>query len=124
MEFCINSIDSNCLKCQKQPKSLKRSLTSAGLYPITRDPQMKYFRRTYCGTCHHIVESSGSLKLNSENSIYVLLCSGCGDKYIGQTSQYLPNCPQCTYYNCPRINTVPQWLNWDATSPTQYQRIV
>ena len=90
--------ENTIIKSKRQPKSLKKFLTSAKLQqdlPIYRVTKCK---RPNCGVCAYLTEGSEfhfkngftfKIKNNftcaSGNLIYVITCKGCKEEYIGQT---------------------------------------
>jgi hypothetical protein len=90
------------IKSKKQPYSLKKILTNAKLHSSSPEAIVKKCGRPNCGTCPHLQEGSefhfkqgqifkikNDFTCSSENLIYVITCSGCGDHYIGQTGNGL-----------------------------------
>ena len=85
------------IKSKRQPKSLKKLLTSAKLTTEEKFT-VKKCGRSNCGICLNLIEGSNfefksgiqfTVKNNftcaSGNLIYVIKCSGCHQEYIGQT---------------------------------------
>ena len=87
------------IKSKRQPRSLKKLLTSAKLPSTNPQPTVKKCGRPNCGTCFHLIEGpsyqfqSGhifvvkrNLNCASKNLIYAIRCMGCLQDYIGQSS--------------------------------------
>lgn len=86
-------------KSKRQPKSLKKLLTSAKLPSTNTTPMVKKCGRPNCGTCPHLIEGStynfhsghtfvvkNDFSCASKNLIYVIRCTGCHKDYVGQSS--------------------------------------
>ena len=92
----------NIIKSKRQPKSLKKLLTSAKFETNKEEITVKKCRRSNCGICVNIMESSiftfksgeifkikSSFSCASGNLLYIVTCKGCGENYIGQTGTSL-----------------------------------
>ena len=89
------------IKSKRQSKNLKHLLTCAKFDKEipTESPGVSKCNRGNCGTCPYLIEGSSiKFKNKSEkffihskmncavrNIIYVIICQGCGEEYIGQT---------------------------------------
>ena len=90
------------IKCKRQPPNLKHIITRSEF----KEETTAYVRKcgeSRCGLCDYIVEGN-SINLNNKtfhvkenmdctvkNVIYVLICNGCREFYIGQTGDKLRN---------------------------------
>ena len=90
------------IKCKRQPPNLKRIITRSEF----KEETTAYVRKcgeSRCGLCDYIVEGN-CIHLNNntfyvkenmdctvKNVIYVLVCNGCREFYIGQTGDKLRN---------------------------------
>lgn len=96
--------DQKIIKSKRQPRSLKKILTSARIQSgnNSQTPTVKKCGRSNCGICNNINEGSefrfkdGQIfkvkhyfTCASENVIYIITCNGCGENYIGQTGMSL-----------------------------------
>lgn len=87
------------LKSKRQPPNLKRLLTKAkfttqqvGEFRVTKCAEPR------CGLCKHLMEGStvsfkdkkfkvnDNMTCKAKNVIYVILCRGCNEQYIGETN--------------------------------------
>lgn len=89
------------INSKRQPPSLKKILTHAKFQ--TEPPSVTKCQDKRCGTCPHLITGDHftfkgqqkpfqvkfSMNCASENLLYVLECQGCGENYIGQTSDML-----------------------------------
>lgn len=83
---------------QRQPKNLRRMLTTSKFDSVIASPCVSKCGDKRCLTCKNIIESN-SVKINQDttfivkqnmdcdtsNVIYVIICNGCNEKYIGKT---------------------------------------
>lgn len=90
---------SQIIKSKRQPKSLKKLITSAKLPKAPEICTVKKCGRSNCGNCLYLIEGTdftfksgtvfrvkNSMTCASSNVIYVITCRGCNQEYIGQTS--------------------------------------
>lgn len=90
------------LHSRRQPRNLKQMLTCSKFDNSGFDPSVSKCRTPRCGTCPMIIECStymfknglkftvkANMNCKSKCVIYALICSKCGDFYIGQTSNEL-----------------------------------
>ena len=91
------------IKSKRQPKSLKKLLTSAKFDPGNIKPRtVQKCNYPTCGICASIIEGESFtfkggqifqvrnyFTCASENLIYVITCVGCNENYIGQTGMSL-----------------------------------
>ena len=101
--------DQKWIKAFRQPPNLKNILCHSA-FRQQKDhetsPKVRKWKNPRCGTCPNIEETSNiSLNSNeiakfkikevmdydSRRLIYCIVCSGCGEKYIGQTGDILRN---------------------------------
>ena len=89
--------DLSIIQSKRQAPNLKRILTKAEF--SSKQPMVRKCGDLRCGCCkyllpadHHIVKETSyrfqlksSMSCNSCNLIYVLICSGCNEEYIGET---------------------------------------
>ena len=89
------------INSKKQPKNLKRTLTSAKFSATKEEWGTSQCNQPRCGTCPHIMSTKevtfnkmpsnpfhirGTFNCLAKNVIYVITCPKCGLQYIGQTS--------------------------------------
>lgn len=95
------------INSRRQPNSLKQMLVKSRYTsdnPNSPSPMVKKCGRSNCGTCEYLLEGSSvvfkngfqfNIKYNmtcaTSNLIYVLICNGCGEQYIGETGRTLRN---------------------------------
>lgn len=91
------------LQSRRQPKNLKQMLTCSKFNNSNdADPVVSKCKTPRCGTCPIIIECSSyvfknglhftvkaNMNCKSKCVIYAIICSRCGDFYIGQTSNEL-----------------------------------
>ena len=101
MKKIIN--ETRILKCKRQLPNLKRLLVKSEFKETSTPPSVSKCNEPRCGLCSFIIEGS-TLKLNNKtfhvkesmnctvkNVLYVLVCNGCREFYIGQTGDKLRN---------------------------------
>ena len=101
MKRIINN--TKILKCKRQLPNLKRLLTKSTFTETNISPSVSKCNEPRCGLCNYIIEGS-SIKLKDKifhikesmnctvrNVLYVLVCNGCKEFYIGQTGDNLRN---------------------------------
>nr|XP_022299146.1 uncharacterized protein LOC111107980 [Crassostrea virginica] len=95
--------NSQVIKSKRQSPNLKKILTRAFFSSQTQEvPTVKRCNKPRCGTCPYIAGGSDfhfkngskftiktSMSCTSSNLIYVIICAGCGENYIGQTGDTL-----------------------------------
>ena len=87
------------IKSKRQPKSLKKLISSAKL-PNRQEHSVTKCGKLNCETCAYILEGATfqfkngtifkikqSMNCASSQVIYVITCRGCNEQYIGQTGQ-------------------------------------
>ena len=93
------------IKSRRQPKNLKRLLTSAAFQTSSSETNsVKKCDNKKCKCCDHIQTTTSidfesgytfhindNMDCNSRNLIYVITCTGCGGQYIGETGDILRN---------------------------------
>ena len=90
--------DSKIIKSSRQPPSLKRLLTRAK-FNNNKEFMVTKCKNKRCKLCDNLIESSkfifkdnqcfkinDNMNCNTKNCIYVLICQGCNEYYIGQTN--------------------------------------
>ena len=90
------------IKCKRQPPNLKRIITRSEFKEET-NAYVRKCGESRCGLCDYIIEGN-CIHLNNntfyvkenmdctvKNVIYVLVCNGCREFYIGQTGDKLRN---------------------------------
>ena len=91
------------IKSKRQSRSIKQILTRAKFDQSNQDERsVNRCERPNCGTCPYLLQGNAyqfksghlfSVRENmtcaSQNLIYVIKCSGCGEEYIGQTGDTL-----------------------------------
>lgn len=90
------------LQSRRQPKNLKQMLTCSKFNNSNADSVVSKCKTPRCGTCPIIIECStyvfknglhftvkANMNCKSKCVIYAIICSRCGDFYIGQTSNEL-----------------------------------
>ena len=95
--------NTNIIKCKRQLPNLKSILISSEFKENNIMPCVKKCNEQRCGLCDYLIEGY-SLKLQDkifhtkenmdctvENVLYVLVCNGCKEFYIGQTGDKLRN---------------------------------
>jgi hypothetical protein len=101
----MNSILSNTkiIKSNRQLPNLKRILIKSNFRDITSQPTVSKCLNNRCGLCDYLLEGSSfqfknkrfyikeDMNCNVQNVIYVLVCNGCKEFYIGQTGDKLRN---------------------------------
>jgi hypothetical protein len=87
------------IKCKRQPPNLKRLLTKSTF--TSHEPQVSKCHDSRCALCNYIIEGNSfnfngklfkiktSMSCDVKNVIYVLVCTGCNQIYIGQTGDML-----------------------------------
>ena len=94
---------SDIIHSRRQPKSLKKLLTTAKFNPSeTGNTEVKKCSDPRCGTCNYLQTGNQLILKNgmvfcirttmdckTENLIYCITCPGCGENYIGQTGNSL-----------------------------------
>ena len=91
------------IKCKRQLPNLKRILIKSEFNETEISPSVSKCNDPRCALCKYILEGS-SLKIKDklfhikesmdctiQNVIYVLICNGCNEFYIGQTGDKLRN---------------------------------
>ena len=87
---------------KRQPPNLKRLLSKAEFRSNTSIPKVSKCDKN-CETCKSIIEGSTieikstgkvfkvkyNMDCNTRNLIYVMICEGCGEQYVGETSNPL-----------------------------------
>ena len=101
MNNIINN--SKIIKSNRQLPNLKRILIKSKFNDSNTPPAVSKCLDPRCGLCDYIIEGSTfhfkhkifyikeSMDCNVQNVIYVLLCNGCKEFYIGQTGDKLRN---------------------------------
>ena len=91
------------IKSKRQLPNLKRLLTKSEFHENCGTPSVKKCKEPRCGLCEYIIEGSTlhvgtksfhvkeSMDCTVNNVLYVLLCNGCNEIYIGQTGDKLRN---------------------------------
>ena len=87
------------IKSKRQPKNLKRLLTRAKFGQNENTPTITICERPNCGLCSYLLtgdsyttKSGKTLKVKTamncevKNVVYVMICSGCGEEYVGETN--------------------------------------
>ena len=92
--------DFSILKSVRQPPNLKKLLTRAKFTAMTHTPTHTVTRcnRPNCGLCSHLLEGNSftfkcgktvttkfDMSCDVKNVIYVIVCQGCQEEYIGET---------------------------------------
>ena len=101
MKKIIN--ETRIIKCKRQPPNLKRLLVKSEFKENSTPPSVSKCNEPRCGLCSFIIEGS-TLALSNKtfhvkenmdctvrNVLYVLICNGCRQFYIGQTGDKLRN---------------------------------
>ena len=83
---------------KRQPKNLKRLLTTSQFTETSSSPTVKKCHHINCGTCDLIIEGDtfhfsrtksfrvrNTMDCTSSSVIYCMQCAGCQELYIGQT---------------------------------------
>ncbi|MCG8076000.1 MAG: GIY-YIG nuclease family protein, partial [Candidatus Thiodiazotropha taylori] len=91
------------IKCKRQLPNLKRMLIKSDFNETNTPPSVSKCNEPRCGLCKFIIEGS-TLQLKNKtfrvkenmnctvkNVLYVLICNGCKEFYIGQTGDKLRN---------------------------------
>jgi len=93
--------DQKIIKCKRQPPNLKRLLTKS--YFSSQEPRVSKCNDPRCALCGYIIEGNSfdfngkmfkiktNMSCDIQNVIYVLVCNGCKQYYIGQTGDKLRN---------------------------------
>jgi len=92
----------NIINSKRQPKNLKRLLTSSRFDSGEISPSVLKCNVPRCGTCNLLIEGQTykfknsfefsvkkSMNCKSKNVIYSVICANCEDFYIGQTGDEL-----------------------------------
>ena len=93
---------SNFINSRRQPKNLRKILTTSRFDSADVVPKVSKCGDSRCLTCTNIIEGSAiditpsdkfvvrqNMNCDSKYVIYVIICSGCNEKYIGKTDQKL-----------------------------------
>ena len=88
------------IKSKRQPPNLKRLLTHAKYSENQNTPIISRCGRSNCGLCKYIIigekfkTKSGhtlnvrvSMNCEVKNVVYVLICNGCQEEYVGETNE-------------------------------------
>ena len=91
----------NLIKSKRQPYNLKRLLTKAKFTSNTT-PKVTKCNKPTCGLCIHLLEGSSftfqcgtnfkiheNMSCDVKNVVYIMICRGCGEEYIGETGNLL-----------------------------------
>lgn len=89
----------NFIKSKRQPLNLKRLLTKAKFCEDESIPKVTRCGRANCALCAHLIEGtyfqskSGhqitvkfSMNCDVKNVVYVMICKGCCEEYVGETN--------------------------------------
>lgn len=95
--------ETKIIKCKRQPPNLKRLLVKSEFNENSTPPSVSKCNEQRCGLCSFIIEGSTlvlddktfhvkvSMNCAVRNVLYVLVCNGCRQFYIGQTGDKLRN---------------------------------
>ena len=95
--------ETKIVKCKRQLPNLKRMLTKSDFNESKTPAKVTRCNEPRCGLCEHIVEGSSitlgnktfhvkeNMDCTVQNVLYVLICNGCQEFYIGQTGDKLRN---------------------------------
>ena len=91
----------NLIKNKRQPYNLKRLLTKAKFTSNTT-PKVTKCNKPTCGLCIHLLEGNSftfqcgtnfkiheNMLCDVKNVVYIMICRGCGEEYIGETGNLL-----------------------------------
>ena len=91
----------NLIKSKRQPYNLKRLLTKAKITSNTI-PKVTKCNKPTCGLCIHLLEGNyftfrcgtnfkihEHMSCDVKNVVYIMICRGCGEEYIGETGNLL-----------------------------------
>ena len=97
------------IKSKHQPKNLKTLLTKAKFTEMQNIPKVTRCNKSKCGLCKHLIEGEEfkfkcgktikevcNILCDVKNVIYVIVCAGCGNEYIGETGNL---CKRVTVHN-------------------------
>ena len=88
------------INCRRQPKNLKQMLTRAAFREEKEQFQVTKCNGPKCQICNFIIEGNyfqfpqqifyvnAHMTCNVRNVLYVIKCAGCGELYIGETSDF------------------------------------
>lgn len=95
--------ETKIIKCKRQLPNLKRLLTKSDFNKTRTSAKVSKCKEPRCGLCKHLKEGSTitlkdktfhvkeSMTCTVQNVLYVLICNGCQEFYIGQTGDKLRN---------------------------------
>ena len=95
--------ETKIVKCKRQLPNLKSMLTKSDFNESKTPAKVTRCNEPRCGLCEHIVEGSSitlgnktfhvkeNMDCTVQNVLYVLICNGCQEFYIGQTGDKLRN---------------------------------
>ena len=95
--------ETKIVKCKRQLPNLKRLLTRSEFNESRTSAKVTQCNEPRCGLCKHLIEGSTitlqkktfhvkeDMDCAVQNVLYVLICNGCKEFYIGQTGDKLRN---------------------------------